>query len=91
MFAPAASDIFALILEGVIWWFPELRVDHFVAWRVRGVPTAPTFNEWTAAMAYVTQPPQPYNYSKRGPDKIHTLAEMACYTHGRNIGDSFSH
>jgi len=42
----ATLDIFALVLEGIIRWFPELQVNRFVAWRVQSALTAATFNEW---------------------------------------------
>ena len=41
------SDIFLLVLGGVMRYFPELQVDPYVAWKVQGALTAATFNEWT--------------------------------------------
>lgn len=46
MSVPTTSDIFALVLGGIIRWFPELRVDPLVVWRVQDALAAATFTEW---------------------------------------------
>jgi len=40
------SDIFALVLEGIMRCSPELQADRFVAWRVQSALAAATFTEW---------------------------------------------
>ena len=48
LLAPTTSDIFPLVLEGVVRKFPQLQVDwHVMAWRVWDALAAATFSEWT--------------------------------------------
>ena len=43
---PSTSDIFVLLIEGVIRLFPELQTDRLVAWKVQRALVTATFNEW---------------------------------------------
>jgi hypothetical protein len=44
---PATSQIFLLVLEDIMRYFPEPRADLSVVWRVRDALAAAKFSEWT--------------------------------------------